>query len=552
VSTAKQLGAYYTDERVASFVVRWALRAGSGARTVLDPSCGDGVFLGAACRALAGAGVELAMRVLGVDIDPKAAAAARGRLTRDRGLRRWEVVVGDFFDIPCGTWQVHAVVGNPPFVRFHRFAGNQRTQALARAAEQGVRLSGLSSSWAPFVVHSVGMLAPGGQLGMVLPRESTHAVYARPVIRHLLTSFAEVTVVTFRHPLFPNLNEDTVLLLARDRGHGPGPLACLDLDGVDDLSSVRWKDTGSVEGARPIASEGLAKGDHPVPLQLLPSETVALWSRLSADPRLARLGDLVSLGIGYVTGANGFFHLSREEATAWSIPGPFLADAVVRSRALTGLSFTASDWEAGLAHRCTSYLLHVNGASDLPPGLLAYLHHGEAMGIPRGYKCRNRQPWYSVPQVVPPDAFLTYMSHDMPRIVANACGAVAPNTLHCVQMRPQAPLAAAHLALLWCNSLTRLSAEIEGHALGGGMLKLEPGEARRVLVPPLPTGWQDAAFSPQFAALDELLRAGRHGDVRERVDEAVLGAGMGLMPQDWRVLSEGARVLRQRRLHRPA
>jgi hypothetical protein len=277
-----------------------------------------------------------------------------------------------------------------------------------------------------------------------------------------------------------------------------------------------------------------------------------LWSRVSADRRLSRLGELASLGIGYVTGANAFFHLGREEAEAWSIPAAFLADAVVRSRALSGLSFTASDWEAGLSRGYTSHLLRVNGARDMPPALRDYLRHGEAMGVPRGYKCRHRQPWYSVPQVTTPDAFLTYMSHDMPRVVANACGAVAPNTLHCLCLKPGASLDASHLALLWCNSLTLLSAEIEGHALGGGMLKLEPGEARRVLVPPLPAAWRGSGFHRAFEVSDELLRAGRHEELLDQVDDAVLGAVLGLGPQEWRVLREAARQLRHRRLHRTA
>jgi adenine-specific DNA-methyltransferase len=40
---AKRFGAYYTDERVAAFLVRWALR--SAQNTVADPSFGGGVFL---------------------------------------------------------------------------------------------------------------------------------------------------------------------------------------------------------------------------------------------------------------------------------------------------------------------------------------------------------------------------------------------------------------------------------------------------------------------------------------------------------------------------
>jgi hypothetical protein len=40
----------------------------------------------------------------------------------------------------------------------------------------------------------------------------------------------------------------------------------------------------------------------------------------------------------------------------------------------------------------------------------------------------------------------------------------------------------AELQRLWDRPLTRLSCEIEGHPLGGGMLKLEPREAGRVVI----------------------------------------------------------------------
>jgi hypothetical protein len=49
-------------------------------------------------------------------------------------------------------------------------------------------------------------------------------------------------------------------------------------------------------------------------------------------------------------------------------------------------------------------------------------------------------------------------------------------------MRSGQPYTAAGLAALWQTSMTRLSVEIEGHALGGGMLKLEPGEAAKVIL----------------------------------------------------------------------
>ncbi|NLF18827.1 MAG: class I SAM-dependent methyltransferase [Lentisphaerae bacterium] len=550
VSHAKQLGAYYTDEAVAAFLVAWAARSGSEVCSFLDPSCGDGAFLRAACRELRQAGRLESGSVCGVDVDPQAIAKARAALSREVGGESCRLIERDFFDLEDHALHVDAVVGNPPFVRFHRFAGDQRQRALACAARQGIQLSGLSSSWAPFVIHSVSMVRPGGRLAMVLPIELTYAVYATPVLSFLLGAFAEVSIVTFRSPLFADLNEATLLLLARDRGSGPGALTSLDLQEATDLGGVCWDDRGALVGAAVLDAGRLSRGEQRLSAQFLPASAAALWERVSADPRLARLGGLADVGIGYVTGANDFFHLSERETAQWSMPRDFLARAVVRSRALRGLSFTAADWQAGLDSGVTSNLLHVNGALELPRAVTAYLRHGETTGVSAGYKCRHRRPWYAVPQVASPDAFLTYMSHAVPRVVANPCGAVAPNTLHCVHLREGSGLDGAQLALLWCNSLTLLSCELEGHALGGGMLKLEPTEARRVLLPPLPAGWRTSDFQGLFAELNELSRAGRHDEVVDRVDREVLGDGLGLDSGDWAVLREATRLLRARRLRK--
>ena len=97
------------------------------------------------------------------------------------------------------------------------------------------------------------------------------------------------------------------------------------------------------------------------------------------------------------------------------------------------------------------------------------------------YKCRNRRPWYVVPDVVIPDAFVSYMTGLAPRLVLNEAGCVCTNSLHCVRfnngIRPAEVLEA------WGHPLCRLSIELEGHPLGGGMLKLEPREAANVVLP---------------------------------------------------------------------
>ena len=55
------------------------------------------------------------------------------------------------------------------------------------------------------------------------------------------------------------------------------------------------------------------------------------------------------------------------------------------------------------------------------------------------------------------------------------------NSVHSVRIVRQS--AVPDLLCSWDKPFTQLSCEIEGHPLGGGMLKLEPREAAQILIP---------------------------------------------------------------------
>ena len=107
-----------------------------------------------------------------------------------------------------------AVIGNPPYIRYHGFFGEDRRKGLARARGQGVELTDLASSWAHFVVHSTGFLGPEGRLALVLPAELLHTDYGQPVRNILMRRFGSVIVVAFDRVVFPDAQVDAVLLLA--------------------------------------------------------------------------------------------------------------------------------------------------------------------------------------------------------------------------------------------------------------------------------------------------------------------------------------------------
>ncbi|MCK4374886.1 MAG: SAM-dependent DNA methyltransferase [Candidatus Brocadiae bacterium] len=457
------------------------------------------------------------------------------------------MLCGDFFGWESGAWQADAVVGNPPFIRYQRFSGEQRRLALGRASSQGVELSALCSSWAPFVVHAASMLRKGGRLAMVLPFEVSHARYARPVLQYLTAAFGEVTFLTFRERMFRGLSEETLLVLADQKGGGSTKLLWRELADVGELPALSDRERPPrIPGVSSLDHEALCTGAERLVAYVLPPGVRDLYEQLRELPEVRPLGQVADAGVGYVSGANDYFHLSPFEAQLWQIPSQFLRRALRRGRALKGMRFTTNDWHAALPWEGAGYLLYVEPHANLPEGLIRYLQEGERLGIPEAYKCRTRNPWYSVPHVRVPDAFLSYMSGSVPKLVANWTRAVASNNLHRVHLRSDSGLTREALAALWQTSLTWLSAEIEGHALGGGMLKLEPREARSVLLPIAVSGNRQALADE----LDEVWR--KHGpqEARKLADERILKDELGLSPRACRLLRSGAEVLMARRCHR--
>ena len=162
----KLRGGYYTSPEVAAWIAAWAIRSSDD--TVLEPSCGDGVFLEAAADRLSALGLRgptIANRLTGVEILPAEADQARIRLRKSLGLRTADVVTaGDFFAWwrePCRPL-FDAVIGNPPFIRYQTFPEPHRSRAMSIMAGEGLSPNRLTNIWVPFVVAAAAAsLRPG-------------------------------------------------------------------------------------------------------------------------------------------------------------------------------------------------------------------------------------------------------------------------------------------------------------------------------------------------------------------------------------------------------
>ncbi len=543
----KQRGAFFTPPAIAEFLASWAIAGRPHAR-VLDPTCGEGVFLRAAGRvlqSLAGTQADLSSQIYGIDLHKDSLVETR-RMLQGEGLDA-HVIGRDFFAVPppvdlfSQLPPFDAVVGNPPFIRYQRHVGEARRLSALAALRQGVTLSGLASSWAAVLVHAGAFLAPDGRLAVVLPAELLTVGYAEPVRRWLRDRFASVQLILFERLQFEDALEDVVLLLARGTG-GCDAFSLNHVSNAEDLVHYQQFDSS------PVA---LAERGKWTDLLLTAGERQAF--RRVVERHLVPLGDYGSPELGTVTGANDFFTLNEQTRQEYELDQGRHVSPISPpgTKHLRGLSFTRSDWEHLRDVGAAVWILCPE-RDDGAPGLQRYLARGERLGVNTAYKCRVRTPWWRPPVVAPPDLFFTYMSHYFPRLIANQAKVSFVNSMHGVRLHKQAPaIASDALPLLSMNSATMLGAEVMGRSYGGGILKMEPREAAALPVPSpdqLAQAWR--AIRPERARLERLLQDREWQHVVALVDEVLLVRTLGVENEEVAALSGAAARLRSRRLGR--
>ncbi|OCB07643.1 methyltransferase [Mycolicibacterium porcinum] len=465
-ATRKARGAFFTPPEITRYLTRWAIRSADD--EVFEPAAGEAAFVVEAVTRLAELGTDLP-RVDGVELHAASATTARKRVAAAGGTAR--IRTADFFTIDPRA-EYTAVIGNPPYIRYQEFRGATRAQSRRAALKAGVTLSGLASSWAAFTVHAALFLKPGGRLALVLPAELLSVNYAAAVRKFLFDRFASVELVMFDEQVFPEAEADVVLLLADGYGGGPSDHAVIHRARnasalTTELAQRRWSPrdpadkwvSGLIGNAPVDALHGLHTGGQFCPLES--------W------------GDTT---LGMVTGNNGFFALSPDRVSELGLRGTDLLPLSPPGSAhLRGLTLTAEQL-ARLGEDGRS--IHLFRPKLPSAAAQRYIDAGHAAGVHLAYKCRVRQPWYLVPLVNPADLLLTCMNADTPRLISNRAKAHHLNSVHGVYLRDGLrTLGRDLLGLAALNSVTVLHAEIVGRSYGGGILKIEPREADRWLVP---------------------------------------------------------------------
>ena len=536
----KLRGGYYTPKIIRDFLVNWAVD--STTKSILEPSCGDGGFF----ETVFEGEYKKIKEVVGIELNPEEAKKAE-KIVSKFG-KNSTIVNDDFFKYYVTTLEkkkFDVILGNPPFIRYQYFDEEQQNAAQQAMLSAGIKIDKLSNIWAPFLIASVTCLNEGGRLAMVIPGEIMHVNYSSKIRLFLSELQAKITLITFNQLVFPDVQQEVILLLI-DKQKKSEKIenftnSKMNIIQLKDVESLNFFDLNSI----PVNQyKNVKPTEEKWTKFFLTKEQLKELDIIEKNSLVSKLGDLATVDVGIVTGANEYFVVNEDILKKYELEKISLP-LVGRSLHINGLIFEKKDWNENKKKQIASHLLNFpdNKYENYSELMKKYIEMGEKNNIHEGYKTGIRKRWYQVPSIWKPDAFLMRRSHKFPKLVLNNADSFTTDTMHRVKIKEDVDLQ----SLIFCfyNSITMASCEIIGRSHGGGVLEILPNDAETILIP------YKKIAAKHLQKIDSMFRKNREIDpILDYVDDILLKDHLNLSSKSILEFRTIQKTLTKRRLNR--
>jgi hypothetical protein len=486
----RRYGATYTPASIVDAIVEWAHAEISTPARVVDPGAGSGRFLIAAARKFPNA------ELIAVDVDPLATLMLRANATIHGFVDRLTVHVTDYRSLALPAIAGATLfIGNPPYVRHHDIGELWKTWFAATAKRFGFTASKLAGLHIHFFFKTRELAQPGDYGAFITAAEWLDVNYGS-VLRRMLADGMGGTAVHIIDPSEQPFADalTTAAITCFRVGSRPTGIIMRSVDSLGDLAplgrgrTVAWHE---IAGAR--------------------KWSLFVREQKQAPTGFIELGELFRVHRGQVTGGNDVW---IDNDAARDLPKRYKPFTVTSARVL---------FVAGAELGSTNGLDRV---IDLPAELdaldsderkvvLRFLAWARRHGAHESYIAMHRRAWWSVGLRAPAPILCTYMARRPPAFVRNVVKARHINIAH--GLYPREPLNDTVLTAILAY-LRRHMSTTGGRTYAGGLVKFEPKELERILLPRIEDihGYlAESEAAPQ--AVDESGVGIRRGHGQERL-----------------------------------
>jgi hypothetical protein len=453
----RQHGATYTPAPIVGAMVAWSHAEIPSPARIVDPGAGSGRFLMAAARRFPDAGL------VAVDVDPLAALMLRANAAVLGFADRLTVHLTDYRSLVLPAIAGPTLfIGNPPYVRHHDIGEHWKTWFAATAGRFGARASKLAGLHIHFFFKTRELARPGDCGAFITAAEWLDVNYGG-ALRGLLADGLGGTAVHIIDPRAQPFSDALTTAAVTCFRVGIRP------------TQITMRAAGSLDDLAP-----LGRGRAVALREMVGARKWSIFVREQkpAPAGFIELGALFRVHRGQVTGGNAVW---IDGEAARDLPERYKLPAVTRARELfaAGAELTSAN---GL--RCVIDLpadLDTLDAGERK-AVERFLAWAKRQGAHESYIATHRRAWWSVGLRAPAPVLCTYMARRSPAFVRNAAKVRHINIAH--GLYPREPLDDAALTAVVAWLRRHMNTE-GGRTYAGGLVKFEPKELERILLPPM-------------------------------------------------------------------
>jgi len=521
----RNLGAYYTPRSVSDVISTWAIRTPND--TILEPSFGGCGFIDSIKQVLKDKGQKHAeKKIWGCDIDADAfnyLASSLGPVSIGYHQR---FLHNDFLKTNKNSFsktKFDAVIGNPPYLGHHNLSQDQKEIGKLIMNEWGLidNNTPRANLWFYFVLHSFRFLKPGGRVSFVLPANFTKTKFAEPLHELINKSFKTKTVIYLKDQLF--------------KGQGAKERVCvLFADGWSTsdsyVSKMIYLNSNSInEFKKHVEQKSITRRNNQdirerlsIKTDLVDSSNLKILNSVSNYSNCHTLRKYIDIRIGLVTGDSKYFVLNKTTAKKHSLSTEIHLEPIVNSMIdIDGISFNKKNITNNINNDKKCLLLKSTKNSFKSINYRNYINSYPTDKIENNKTFQKRPEWFSINDNLIPDAFMTYMAVDGPRIVINNAKVNCTNNVHRIYFKDNLDTPTRKLiAISLLTSYSQISAELISRYYGSGALKIEPSEAKRIEVI-IPSSFDKKELNKVFFNINKELTNNNSSKARSLADEYI-------------------------------
>jgi adenine-specific DNA-methyltransferase len=509
-------------------------------KSILEPSCGDGIFAKAIHNNDKSQSVHLNAFELFESECQKAASRFKQLKIKNT------LINGDFLEwaIPKmidSKTPFDGVVGNPPFVRYQYLPPVAQSKSEKIFKLLNLKFTKHTNAWVPFVLASLSLLRPGGRMGLILPAEIIHVMHAQSLRNYLGEHCSRLLIIDPEEIWFEGTLQGAVILFAEKKEVQTQHSLGLGIYKVSGKSFMEGDPEFLFDSIPRINGETV---EGKWTRAFLTQEERDIYKQIIQKPEVYKFNDIASVDVGIVTGANKYFLVNDETVERYELK-QYAHPMFGRSEHCPGVIYDIAQHKVNsLKGSPTNFILLDGKFENFPTKVQEYIKLGEEENLHIRYKCGMRKTWYTVPSVYASKIGMLKRSHHNPKLILNEIGAYTTDTAYRVKVSENT--SPEKLVFCFGTSLTALSAELEGRHYGGGVLELVPSEIEKLQIA-IPENLK----SFDLIALDKKFKNINGQDVVVENSKVVLGA-LGLSNSEQDTLNNAWLKLKNRRHRVPS